>query len=69
MYVLPSDPVIDTFVAFAAVTERVDDAPAAIVVGSAEMVTAGALGLLLRMTPHPTARSADARIQFLNESN
>ena len=49
VYVLPSDPVINTLVAFAAVTDSVDDAPAAIVVGLAEMLTVGVRepGLLL----------------------
>ena len=69
-YVLPSDPLIDTFVAFAAETDKVDDAPVVIVAGAAEMATVGVvLGLLLWTTPHPTARSADASIPFLNESN
>ena len=42
VYALPSDPLIATEVAFAAVTVRVDELPATIVAGFAEMVTVGA---------------------------
>ena len=66
---LPSDPVTITFVAFVADTDKVDDPPAAIAVGLAEMVTVGESSVLLRVTPpHPTARSKEIRAQYLNES-
>jgi hypothetical protein len=42
VYVLPSDPVTVTCVAFAAVTVRVDELPETIAVGLAVMFTAGA---------------------------
>jgi hypothetical protein len=66
--VLPSDPATRIFEAFAAVTDNVDDPPAAIVVGFAEMVTEGGFSMLLWVIPpHPTARRTEAKAQNLNE--
>lgn len=49
MYVLPSDPVIVTCVAFAAVTVKVDELPEITEVGFAEIVTDG-LGFAVTVT-------------------
>jgi hypothetical protein len=68
--VLPSDPVIKTFVAFADATDNVEDPPTAIVVGLAEIVTVGAPSVLLLWVtpPQPAARSAEVKAQNLKES-
>ena len=55
VYVLPSDPVIVTCVAFVAVTVSMDELPAAIEVGLALMPTIGAVGVEppLKAVPQP----------------
>lgn len=50
VYVLPSVPVMLTWVAFAAVTVNVDEAPLVIVAGAAEMVTVGAATFAVTFT-------------------
>lgn len=49
-YLLPSVPVMLTWVAFAAVTVNVDEAPFVTVAGAAEMVTVGGAALALTFT-------------------
>ena len=59
---VPSDPEIVTVVALVAATVNVDDAPAAIVVGLAEIVTVGDVGDVVPAptVPHPViTRSND----------
>jgi hypothetical protein len=69
VYELPSDPLIVTFVAFAAVTDKVDDAPAAIDVGLAETLTVGKALVILPLTPpHPATASTAANAQNSNEA-
>lgn len=59
-----------TFVAFAAVTESVDAAPAATVFGVAEMLTVGAGIVTLPLTPpHPASKSARLNTKNLRETN
>src|SRR6516165_9737209 len=67
---LPSDPVTSTLVAFAAITDRVEDTPAETVVGLAEMLIEAFSCVLLRVMvpPQPTTKSTDAQTQLLNES-
>jgi hypothetical protein len=53
VYVLPSDPVTVTCVAFVADTVKVDELPAVIVVGLEVMLTVG-VGVLVKVAPpHP----------------
>lgn len=71
VYELPSEPVIVTVVAFAAVTESVDVVPAATVVGLADMLTVGAgLATLPLTPPHPaSSTSPKPRIKNSRETN
>jgi hypothetical protein len=62
VYELPSLPLMVTEVAFAAVTVRVEDAPAAIDAGLAVMVTVGAVFVgVLTFAPHPVNSSGSSR--------
>jgi hypothetical protein len=54
VYVLPSDPVTVTEVAFVADTVNVDELPAVIVAGLEVMLTVGVVGVVLKVAPpHP----------------
>lgn len=54
---LPSDPLIATELALVAVTVSVDDAPGAIDVGFAVIVTVAEPGRALALEPHPVTRN------------
>ena len=66
LYVLPSDPVTITCVAFVAVTVRVDELPDAIDVGLAFIPTMGAVGgapeLPLKAVPQPVNNRHSERL-------
>lgn len=67
---LPSDPEIDTLVAFVAVTDNVDVPPALIEAGLAEITTVGRLCVSLpEIPPHPAIkRRTDASVTYLNKA-
>jgi len=68
VYALPSVPVIFTWVEFAAVTVRVDEAPALIDAGLAEIATVGAVGPALTFEPpHPTKNTGSTKAQSAHE--
>jgi len=70
VYELPSEPVIVTFVAFAALTDSMEAAPEATEAGLAEMLTEGRASVILPLTPpHPTRKSADARPRNPRDTN
>jgi hypothetical protein len=69
-YELPSDPVIVTVVAFAAVTDNIEVPPAATVVGLAEILSEGLAFVILPLTPpHPTATSKGPNAQNMRGTN
>jgi hypothetical protein len=70
VYELPSDPVIVTFLSFAAVTDSVAVPPAAMEAGLAEILTVGAGIVTLPLTlPHPTAMTKGAKAQNVRDTN
>jgi hypothetical protein len=67
VYVLPSVPVTVTLVAFVAVTVRVDELPAAIEAGEAEMLTVGAVDVRRALPPQPANSSGSKRPEIIQE--
>jgi hypothetical protein len=68
-YELPSDPLTVTVAALAAVTVRVDEAPAAIETGDATMLTVAGLTMLTWVPPQPATRNANRRLPTRYERN
>jgi hypothetical protein len=67
-YVMPSDPVTVTLVAFVAVTVRVDELPEVIEAGEAEMLTVGAPDdVEVAFPPQPANSSGSKRPGIIQE--
>jgi hypothetical protein len=61
VYLVPSLPVTVTWVAFVAVTVKVDALPAAIEAGLAAIATVGAGAMALKLPPHPVNSRSSRR--------
>jgi hypothetical protein len=62
VYVLPSVPVTITWVAFVAVTVKMEELPETIEAGLVEMLTIGAgFEIPVKLTPHPITSKANGR--------
>jgi hypothetical protein len=66
-YVMPSDPVTVTLVAFVAVTVRVDELPVVIEAGEAEMFTVGPPDVEVVLPPQPAKSSGRKRPGIIQE--
>jgi hypothetical protein len=62
-----SVPVTVTWVAFTALTVKVDELPTAIEVGLADMATVGAPDLRLTLPPHPVRRTGSTMPEITQE--
>ena len=67
VYVMPSDPVTVTLVAFVAVTVRVDELPVVIEAGEAEMFTVGPPDVEVVLPPQPAKSSGRKRPGIIQE--